>query len=426
VANSPWAGRRREVPAQPSRQGARATDAGTYVDPTTPPDAPSPVDGSSPPLPAAHRAASTASSTLVGTGEPGTPELWSGNRAALPSPGGAPLPGSADPGSAAPTAAGAALSTMDAPSQAAGTNQDPAVHVVPGSTDLGDGAPSPENPSSPTSQRGLFALRGALKSAMRVLTMDLRVPLGGGSIGEAAAADAGPLIDGGEPGETPWDDGTDPREEAWGEEVGPDASEDLGGQEGLVAGQESAGPVVVAPSLPPGNQGGLSGHTSTVAVPEVLGFLAQLRKTGTMWIWNERELYRVQLVDGNVTFARNETPQQGSLLGEILVAHGHIDPDALEEFFQAPRAAGPMGDALVKAGLITQAALNSAIQFQAQRVFNRAYGLGDAHFRFDAGVCADCPSGIRISVTHMLFESARERDESAQRLEDVFDDPFAQ
>ena len=85
-----------------------------------------------------------------------------------------------------------------------------------------------------------------------------------------------------------------------------------------------------------------------------------------------------------------------------------------------------MGDALVKAGLITQAALNSAIQFQAQRVFNRAYGLGDAHFRFDAGVCADCPSGIRISVTHMLFESARERDESAQRLEDVFDDPFAQ
>ncbi len=30
MANSPWAGRRREVPAQPSRQGARATDAGTY------------------------------------------------------------------------------------------------------------------------------------------------------------------------------------------------------------------------------------------------------------------------------------------------------------------------------------------------------------------------------------------------------------
>ena len=169
---------------------------------------------------------------------------------------------------------------------------------------------------------------------------------------------------------------------------------------------------------------GLSGHTSTVAMPEVLGFLAQLRKSGTLWIWNDREQFRVQLVDGNVTYARSESPRQGSLLGEILVSQGAMEAERFEKFLQQPRTPGPLGDALLKAGLVTPQALSSAIQYQAQRVFNRAYGLEDAYFRFDAGEELDTSTGIQLSVTHMLFESARSRDESEQRLESVLGDPF--
>ena len=169
---------------------------------------------------------------------------------------------------------------------------------------------------------------------------------------------------------------------------------------------------------------GLSGHTSTVAMPEVLGFLAQLRKSGTLWIWNDREQFRVQLVDGNVTFARSESPRQGSLLGEILVSQGAMDALRFEQFLKQARPAGPLGDALLRAGLVTQAQLSSAVQYQAQRVFNRAYGLEDAYFRFDSGHELEMQSGIKLSVTHMLFESARSRDESEQRLESVLGDPF--
>lgn len=110
---------------------------------------------------------------------------------------------------------------------------------------------------------------------------------------------------------------------------------------------------------------GLSGHTSTVAIPEVLGFLAQLRKSGTLWIWNDEQRFLVQLVDGNVTFARNETMAAGSRIGEILITQGAIDAAGLEEFMREPRAPGPLGDALVQAGRISEKTLSKAVQCQA-------------------------------------------------------------
>src|SRR5690349_8426407 len=137
--------------------------------------------------------------------------------------------------------------------------------------------------------------------------------------------------------------------------------------------QEKAAPA--ADRLAPARPIGLSGHTSTVAMPEVLGFLAQLRKSGTLWIWNNVDHYRVQLVDGNVTFARSESRRQGSLLGEILISQGAVDAARFAEFMQRERPVGPLGDALIDAGLVTKQALCSAVQHQAQCVFDRAFGL---------------------------------------------------
>ena len=44
-------------------------------------------------------------------------------------------------------------------------------------------------------------------------------------------------------------------------------------------------------------------------MPEVLGFLAQLRKSGTLWIWNDLEHFRVQLREGSVTFCSQRIPR---------------------------------------------------------------------------------------------------------------------
>jgi hypothetical protein len=237
--------------------------------------------------------------------------------------------------------------------------------------------PPPTTTLDPAHERGIFGLGRALKSARRALSWDKP----DSTVELPAVEPAAPL-----------------------------ASRDSA--EAAEAAEPQERPV------------GLCGHTSCIAMPEVLGFLSQLRKSGTVWIWNDREQFRVQLVDGNVTFARSESPRQGSLLGEILVAQGAVDAARFEDFMQTERPAGPLGDALIQAGLVTPQALAAAVQYQAQRVFNRAYGLEDAYFRYDAST-GDNWAGIRLSVTHMLFESARSRDESAARLDSVLGDPFS-
>jgi hypothetical protein len=311
----------------------------------------------------------------------------------------------APPGSSpAKTSSSAATATSSLETASAAATAESSSVTLPSET-----APlqAPSAPEAPP--RGLFDLRKALKSAVRVLTRERTFTLGG----PAAAP----------PASTAFDDanGAAEADAAAGADAAYDADRDTDPDSGSFAEYETE-PERISEDFRPV---GLSGHTSTVAMPEVLGFLAQLRKTGTLWIWNDREQYRVQLVDGNVTFARNETPEQGSLLGEILVSHGVIDVDVLENFLKQPREPGPLGDALVRAGLVDRAALTDAVHFQAQRVFNRAYGLADAYFTFDGRGDADLNHAIRISVTKMLFESARERDESEQRLSNVFDDPFA-
>lgn len=330
----------------------------------------------------------------------------------------------------AATAAIAAAGTNGAAVEGPTTSSEGATPPGPESSSGSENAPPSEGAETKLEEpKPLFGLRRALQSAVRVLTKERQLPpfmrdVGTGAPGAIPEPEANgdQAIDGQDLAGVDTDAATTEggfHDEATAGESEPEAALPeaalLGGAPAATL-AESALPEDMSRWRPTG----LCGHTSTIAVPEVLGFLAQLQKTGALWIWNRNEQYRVQLVHGNVTFARNETPRQGSLLGEILVAQGAIEPEVLDEFLAGPRPPGPLGDSLVRAGLIERSALTSAVQYQAQRVFNRAYGIQDAFFCFDTEDRTESPAGIRISVTQMLFESARERDEAARRLDDVF------
>lgn len=168
----------------------------------------------------------------------------------------------------------------------------------------------------------------------------------------------------------------------------------------------------------------LCGHSSVLAVPEVLGLLANLHKSGMFTVWNDHDAFRIRLLRGTVVSAQATSTEHRLLLGRILVDHGALTEEALNAFVERmPAPKRRLGDALVEAGLIERATLESAIQFQAQRVFHSAYDLRDAWYRFD--VERDEPAHERgLSVTHLLLESARMRDETEQRLADVLGDPF--
>ncbi|MCK6447761.1 MAG: DUF4388 domain-containing protein [Planctomycetes bacterium] len=165
------------------------------------------------------------------------------------------------------------------------------------------------------------------------------------------------------------------------------------------------------------------GHSSVLAVPEVLGLLATLHKSGSFSVWNGHDAFRIRLVRGTVVSAQATASAHQLLLGTILVDHGAIAAQTLAEFMAHLAPERRLGDALVEAGLIERTTLESAVQYQAQRVFHAAYGLRDAWYRFDIDV-DDSVHERGMSVTHLLLESARMRDETEQRLDDVLGDPF--
>lgn len=155
----------------------------------------------------------------------------------------------------------------------------------------------------------------------------------------------------------------------------------------------------------------LVGHSSVLAVPEVLGLLATLQKSGRVEVWNDEVAYRIQMVRGAVASAQTTSNDPELRLGSILVEDGVVTKDVLDDFVQNRLPRGKrLGDALVEAALVDRDAIARAIEHQAQKVFHAAYDLPNSWYRFDPVPEATEPER-GMSMTQLLLESARRRDE---------------
>lgn len=162
---------------------------------------------------------------------------------------------------------------------------------------------------------------------------------------------------------------------------------------------------------------GLRGHTQAITIPEVLGFVASLRKCGVLRVKTAAEAFLIQLDQGEVIYAVGDNPPQGERLGELLIGRGQISIDALESVLASGVDEGAMlGTALVQRGLVTPEQLRCALRFQVQSIFHRVFCAEDAIYQFDEGVALRVPADIRLNVTSLLLESARSSDEGLRRV----------
>jgi hypothetical protein len=157
---------------------------------------------------------------------------------------------------------------------------------------------------------------------------------------------------------------------------------------------------------------GLRGHTQAITIPEILGFIASLRKSGVLRVRTRDEAFLIQLEQGSVVYAQGDNPPHGQLLGEILVAQGALKQPDLDRVLQSGASApGKFGQALIEQGLVSKEALCIALGFQVQYLFHRIFDEQDALFQFDEGMQLMAPEDIRLNVTSLLLESARSTDE---------------
>jgi hypothetical protein len=157
---------------------------------------------------------------------------------------------------------------------------------------------------------------------------------------------------------------------------------------------------------------GLRGHSQAVTVPEILGFVASIRKSGVLRINSDTEAFLIHLRDGTVIYAQGDHPPKGQLLGEILVAQGATTQEQIDQIVERdPVTNDVLGKMMLKQGIVTREALCIALAYQVQCLFHRLFRIEGAVFQFDEGAPPAAADDIRLNVTSLLLESARSNDE---------------
>ncbi len=163
---------------------------------------------------------------------------------------------------------------------------------------------------------------------------------------------------------------------------------------------------------------GLQGNSWTVAIPELLGFLAFSYKTGILWVDSPTENFLVGVVDGRLMHASSDHTPEGLRLGEVLVGLGYLTRRQLERFLNAQGdGVAVSGEMLLENGLISDVELHEALTNQVSQLFSRLINTRDAVFRFQEGLNVQLAYQVDLDINQLLLNSTRVYDEDANSVQ---------
>jgi hypothetical protein len=164
----------------------------------------------------------------------------------------------------------------------------------------------------------------------------------------------------------------------------------------------------------------LSGQGTVVPMPELIGFLGTVGKTGILRIKTQDAIFVLEFLLGDIVHGEANTVAEGQRLGDLLVAKGVIDRKTLEGAV-GEESTWRIGQILLKKELIQKADLITALQTQIQTLFNRLFRDEAKSFTFWSGppLCAE--DGVRLNTTSLLLEGARSSDEAGDGVRAAVD-----
>ena len=156
----------------------------------------------------------------------------------------------------------------------------------------------------------------------------------------------------------------------------------------------------------------LAGSNDTMPLRSVFQFLSRMRKSGTLRVTIDGEELTFDLGDGSLIATSSNRPHAGERLGEILAELRFLVPADIDGFVrQHGHSLRKLGGALVQAGRLTEGQLLEALELQVTRRFRRATSAQKATYDF-----RECPrprgdGRIRIRAFEILGSGG---DEPAQ------------
>lgn len=168
----------------------------------------------------------------------------------------------------------------------------------------------------------------------------------------------------------------------------------------------------------------ISGNLQTMQLAELLQWLSQGTKSGTLVIDNGTVKKEIFFRAGKIVSTASTDPKEH--LGHFLVSHGYIDERELSRAVQMQEQSGMLlGKILVTHGSVSEADLDRLLRLKAEESIYDVFQWPKGEFRFIEGERPQLTMiPIALDVTGIVLEAARRQDEW-QRIQEVVPSPSA-
>ncbi|HEV8241762.1 MAG TPA: DUF4388 domain-containing protein [Thermoanaerobaculia bacterium] len=156
---------------------------------------------------------------------------------------------------------------------------------------------------------------------------------------------------------------------------------------------------------------GIAGNLKTMELAELLQWLSQGTKTGTLVVDNGSVEKKVFFSKGKIISSAASDPREH--LGHFLVSHGYISEAQLAEAVRRQETQKTMlGKVLVEMGLIEEADLDQMLRLKAEEGVYSLFDWAEGEFRFHDDELPAYPMvPISLDVTGLVLEAMRRQDE---------------
>ena len=158
----------------------------------------------------------------------------------------------------------------------------------------------------------------------------------------------------------------------------------------------------------------ITGNLKTMELAELLQWLSQGRKTGTLYLDNTKVEKRIFFRDGTIVSSAASDPKE--YLGHFLVSHGYIDELTLAKAIEMQEENKMLlGKILLTIGAIEEDDLDRMLKLKAEESIYELFTWQEADFRFADGELPDYQMvPVNLSVTGLVLEGHRRLDEWKQ------------
>jgi len=155
----------------------------------------------------------------------------------------------------------------------------------------------------------------------------------------------------------------------------------------------------------------ITGNLKTMELAELMQWLSQGNKSGTMIIDNGKVKKQIHFRDGRIISSASTDPKEH--LGHFLVSHGFITETELSNAIEMQEKTGMLlGKILVTIGAISEEDLNRLLRLKAEESLYDIFSWTEGEFRFlDDELPERTFIPMNLEVTGLVLEGARRMDE---------------